>query len=52
MNRTFRDVFESFDMDYLAKIFGSANARNFTDICKVGAGLCSYHTDICKIFST
>ena len=49
MNRAFHDVFESFDTDHLAKIFGLANARNFTDICNVGAGLCPYHTDICKI---
>ena len=49
MNRTFHDVFESSDKVYLAKIFGSANARNFTDICNVGVGSCPYHTDICKI---
>ena len=49
MNRTFQGVFVSFDVDWSAKIFGSENERNFTDICKVGAGLCPYHTDICKI---
>ena len=49
MNSTFHDVFVSFDVDWSAKIFGSTNARNFTDLCIVGAALCPYHTDICKI---
>ena len=49
MNRTFQGVFVRFNMDWSAKIFGSENARNLTDLCIVGAGLCPYHTDICKI---